>query len=259
MADYSVGIFQSIGFKEFHDYLLLSKEDQETPKGQKMFEKGKELMMIATRQYARKQNKWIRQRFLRPERPSPNVYGVDSKDPSKWDEVVLQPAIELVQTVVDGKELDKCQLKPVPLTKAYSYEESRQIFHCEKCDIDLRGKLQFEAHLKSRRHRSRQQRSINIPVVSEKRPTMIALGLRISPQRQVSKLELWKLLREETKLPLNEIKASLEGDETTAVLRYRRLSSSDDKFQEFRERLIALGISEVNILHPEKDDEKCTS
>ena len=256
-----MGIFQSIGFKEFHDYLLLSKEEQESPKGGKMFEKGKELMMIATRQYARRQNKWIRQRFLRPERPSPKVYGVDSKDPSKWDEVVLKPAIELVQAVVDGKGLDHCQLQPVPLSKAYSYEESRQIFHCEKCDIDLRGKLQFEAHLKSRRHKSR-LRPINKPDVCEKVPSeMIALGLRFSPQREVSKLEVWKLLREETQLPLNEIKAALERDEMTAVLRYpRRLSSyGGDKFQEFRERLIALGISEVNILHPEKDDEKCTS
>ena len=90
---------------------------------------------------------------------------------------------------------------------------------------------------------------------------MIALGLRFSPQRELSKLEVWKLLREETQLPLNEIKAALERDEMTAVLRYpRRLSSyGGDKFQEFREKLIALGISEVNILHPEKDDEKCTS
>ena len=53
LADYSVGIFQSIGFKEFHEYLMLNLEEQNGQKGQETFSKGKELMMIATRQYAR--------------------------------------------------------------------------------------------------------------------------------------------------------------------------------------------------------------
>ena len=53
LADYSVGIFQSIGFKEFHEYLLLNQEDQNSQKGQEKFSEGKQLMMIATRQYAR--------------------------------------------------------------------------------------------------------------------------------------------------------------------------------------------------------------
>ncbi|KAG8309020.1 tRNA dimethylallyltransferase [Homalodisca vitripennis] len=61
---YTLGIFQSIGFKEFHDYLMLSEEQRETEEGRKLFEKGVELMKVATRQYARRQIKWIRQRFL---------------------------------------------------------------------------------------------------------------------------------------------------------------------------------------------------
>ena len=31
--DYTVGIFQSIGFKEFHNYLLLGVQEQEGPLG----------------------------------------------------------------------------------------------------------------------------------------------------------------------------------------------------------------------------------
>ena len=68
IADYTVGIFQSIGFKEFHNYLLLAEEEQNSVSGKDLFENGKELMMIATRQYARRQTKWIRQRFLRSDR-----------------------------------------------------------------------------------------------------------------------------------------------------------------------------------------------
>ena len=68
IADYTVGIFQSIGLKEFHNYLLLSEAEQSSASGNDLLENGKELMMIATRQYARRQRKWIRQRFLRSDR-----------------------------------------------------------------------------------------------------------------------------------------------------------------------------------------------
>ncbi|KAH7974554.1 hypothetical protein HPB49_016563 [Dermacentor silvarum] len=36
-ADYTKGIFQSIGFKEFHRYLLMNSEEKASPKGQKEF------------------------------------------------------------------------------------------------------------------------------------------------------------------------------------------------------------------------------
>ena len=36
--DYTVGIFQSIGFKEFHDYLLLGVQEQGCPLGNNFFE-----------------------------------------------------------------------------------------------------------------------------------------------------------------------------------------------------------------------------
>ena len=52
-TDYTTGIFQSIGFKEFHNYLLLSPEEKDTDRGNEDFKKGVELLKIATRQYAR--------------------------------------------------------------------------------------------------------------------------------------------------------------------------------------------------------------
>lgn len=61
---YTLGIFQSIGFKEFHDYLILSEEEKTSERGEELFKKGVELMKIATKQYARRQLKWIRKRFL---------------------------------------------------------------------------------------------------------------------------------------------------------------------------------------------------
>ena len=62
---YVNGIFQSIGFKEFHDYLILPEEDKTTEEGRKLLAEGLEKMKIATRQYARRQNKWVQNRFIK--------------------------------------------------------------------------------------------------------------------------------------------------------------------------------------------------
>ena len=39
--DYTRGIFQAIGFKEFHDYLLLSDAERKTEDGEKVFANGR--------------------------------------------------------------------------------------------------------------------------------------------------------------------------------------------------------------------------
>ncbi|XP_035537646.1 tRNA dimethylallyltransferase-like isoform X2 [Morone saxatilis] len=67
--DYQHGIFQSIGFKEFHDFLTApessTKEEKDT-----LRDKGIEALKIATKRYARKQNKWVKNRFLKSKYPS---------------------------------------------------------------------------------------------------------------------------------------------------------------------------------------------
>ena len=85
---YDKGIWQSIGFKEFHSYLCLSEDERETEEGKRLFSEGVERMKISTRQYSRRQAKWIRRRFLTDIRDSPPVYRVDSSDPKLWKEKV---------------------------------------------------------------------------------------------------------------------------------------------------------------------------
>jgi tRNA dimethylallyltransferase len=64
-ADYTKGIFQSIGFKEFHEYLILSEDDRNSEKGSKLFHAGVDALKLVTRRYARRQLRWITNRFLR--------------------------------------------------------------------------------------------------------------------------------------------------------------------------------------------------
>ncbi|XP_016060708.1 PREDICTED: tRNA dimethylallyltransferase, mitochondrial isoform X5 [Miniopterus natalensis] len=61
--DYQHGIFQSIGFKEFHEYLIT--EGKCTPEtSNQLLKKGIEALKQVTKRYARKQNRWVKNRFL---------------------------------------------------------------------------------------------------------------------------------------------------------------------------------------------------
>lgn len=63
-SDYTRGVFQSIGFKEFHQYLLLKSNERASELGKKLFNESVVNLKIATRRYARKQFRWITNRFL---------------------------------------------------------------------------------------------------------------------------------------------------------------------------------------------------
>lgn len=63
-ADYTKGVFQSIGFKEFHKYLMLNEEQQKSKEGLSALEEGIDNLKIATRRYAKKQTRWVINRFL---------------------------------------------------------------------------------------------------------------------------------------------------------------------------------------------------
>ena len=47
----------------------------------------------------------------------------------------------------------KPQYSPIKCDVTYSHEETRQMLYCNICKLDLKGKIQFEAHIKSKRHR----------------------------------------------------------------------------------------------------------
>jgi len=225
LADYTVGIFQSIGFKEFHNYLKLGTDEQKGPLGQKLFEDGKEQMMLATRQYARKQVKWIRQRFLRNslDRQCPPVYGVSSDQPSQWEETVRKPAFQVVEAYVNGTEVFDHQ--PLPCTtSAHSFEASRQTFNCQQCNVILKGRIQFEAHLSSRRHKNmlasltRKRKGAPITVrlcllLAQQEPEEPLLSASLAEdedcEKKASRIQLLSILREVTGLPLQNIKTAL--------------------------------------------------
>lgn len=149
-ADYTLGIFQSIGFKEFHSYLILPEEERKTNEGKKLFEECVENLKIRTRRYARKQIRWLKNRVLkRTADNTPHVYTVDSTEPSKWYETVHQPAVKVLQALIKGEVPDQ-----KPLELAEESKNKHQYNVCDICDgLILTTEKDWIIHTKSRKHK----------------------------------------------------------------------------------------------------------
>ncbi|XP_071837581.1 tRNA dimethylallyltransferase-like isoform X2 [Apostichopus japonicus] len=161
---YEQGIFQSIGFKEFHPYLILPDHDKDDDLGKRLLLDCIERLKVVTKQYARKQLKWIRNRFLkRPGENVPSVYGLDSTDPTRWDELVYQPAVEILRALMEGEEPSN---RPLERQEADNTLTDKVSHVCKFCDGRIFvGSQQWQGHVTSRRHKKRvagaRKRSLN--------------------------------------------------------------------------------------------------
>ncbi|XP_064327216.1 tRNA dimethylallyltransferase isoform X2 [Phalacrocorax carbo] len=146
--DYQHGIFQSIGFKEFHEYLV-SEGNCSPETSALLLQKGIQALKQVTKRYARRQNKWVRNRFLR--RPGPNVppvYGLEVSDLVRWEEDVLKPALEIVESFIQGRE------PPAePVKMEYDINENKRSHRmCDLCDRVIIGDREWAAHTRSKSH-----------------------------------------------------------------------------------------------------------
>ncbi|NWU82872.1 MOD5 dimethylallyltransferase, partial [Onychorhynchus coronatus] len=146
--DYQHGIFQSIGFKEFHEYLV--SEGKCSPETSALLlQKGIQALKQVTKRYARRQNKWVRNRFLK--RPGPNVppvYGLEVSDLQRWEEDVLKPALEIVESFIQGR---KPLAEPLKMEQDVT-ENKRSHRVCELCDRLIIGDREWAAHTRSKSH-----------------------------------------------------------------------------------------------------------
>ncbi|XP_033951119.1 tRNA dimethylallyltransferase isoform X1 [Pseudochaenichthys georgianus] len=146
--DYQRGIFQSIGFKEFHEFLT-APESSTQQERDALKDKGIEALKIATRRYARKQNKWVRNRFLkRPGDNVPLVFGLEVTDVSRWEETVLNPALQILDSLSKGEEP---AIQPIRV-QGEEQRNKRSRNTCDLCDKIIIGDLEWTAHLKSKKH-----------------------------------------------------------------------------------------------------------
>ncbi|KAH9516385.1 tRNA dimethylallyltransferase [Dermatophagoides farinae] len=169
-ADYSEGIFQTIGLKEFHRYLVMNKEERLSYDGQLKLGHGILMLKQRTRSYVNKQIKWIRRRFLISEniREVPNVYRLDTTNLNEWNEKVRDHAIRIVDHCL------RAQSKPLEREKIHSLLDELAIrrmasnddsnadqsetfisgqFYCDLCQVQISGGKSYKEHLQSKKHR----------------------------------------------------------------------------------------------------------
>lgn len=170
-VDGSVGILQAIGYKEFQPYLealdlyetasnsltdydAAVEDQQKQPQPDKVFEECLEQLNVATRQYARRQLSWIRNRFVPNNIP---VYQVDSSDVSQWQQAVATPAIQIARDFLAGRPIEAYkslqEARPDEFQPT-SLEDKYVENICDICgDRKFTGKRQWDEHLRSKGHK----------------------------------------------------------------------------------------------------------
>lgn len=163
-VDPTKGIWVSIGFKEFKEYLNFLRTSTDGAKLQELVCAGIEKTKIATRQYAKRQVRWIRRKLLNAVRDvyaQERVFLLDCEDMSSWGFNVERIACDVTDDFLAGKAL------PHPrstsdianrILEAYSTAiETRKADLrtrvCDFCNITVTTDISWQQHLNSKKHK----------------------------------------------------------------------------------------------------------
>lgn len=176
--DKSSGIWVSIGFKEFSSYLSAGADENLNEKEkEKALALSIEQTKAATRQYAKRQVKWIRTKLITALNNADSLrslYVVDSSDVSNFQEQAADLAVQVCRPFLEGAELPKadtiCPLAETLLLPTREFESHTRPDKwvrktCETCGTVAISEEQWGIHLKSRAHRARVKKADRPPRV----------------------------------------------------------------------------------------------
>ncbi|KAF2718906.1 IPPT-domain-containing protein [Polychaeton citri CBS 116435] len=173
--DETRGIWVSIGYKEFKPYLHALSQEEDSADKPRIKQESVEKTKIATRQYAKRQIRWIRIKLLnglKAAKAMNRVFLLDSTNAIMFDRDVVEPALHLTGEWLGSKDLPDpatlCEAAAEMLTSPRDYDLSatpdkwlkRQ---CELCGVTTVTDEQWQQHIKSRSHRrlaSKQHRQL---------------------------------------------------------------------------------------------------
>ncbi|KAJ3796772.1 tRNA isopentenyltransferase [Lentinula aff. detonsa] len=192
-SDYSFGIYQSIGYREFHKYISAPDSSEEE------FSEAVRNMKTSTRQYAKRQISWLRNKLLpmlyaaneseeNDEHPGPSTftYLLDATELGEnWTKIVRDPAVNITNAFLDHQPLlDPLTLSNVARelldierkdTNPRAVLNARRKIICPVCTIDLaqpfmveEGK-EWKLHQKSRIHRRRAYKPLSEAEIEERK------------------------------------------------------------------------------------------
>lgn len=178
------GIWVSIGYKEFKDYIraLRNGTDCDEKNLSKLKSVATETTQIATRQYAKRQLKWIRIKLLNAlveTGSSDRLYLLNGTDVTRFDKDVIEPATELTRQFLAAEDMPlPASLSPVAadmLVPKQEYDLSatpekwiKQ--HCEVCDVTCMTQEQWQQHTKSKAHRKLLSKQKHLQETSARTP-----------------------------------------------------------------------------------------
>lgn len=173
--DQSRGIWVSIGYKEFLDYQAALASGTATSKDlEKMKQSAIEKTQAATRQYSKRQIRWISIKLLNAlfgAGQKNNVFVMDGSNIPEFESTVLEPAADLTKRFLAGEQLpDPSSLSPLAsemLVPNREYDLSTrpdlwQKRTCEICGTTSVTENNWEQHVKSRLHRRNVKKADNL-------------------------------------------------------------------------------------------------
>ena len=172
--DPSKGVFQSIGFKEFDEFLALLRQRQVltatdgglsegegiTEEAEKTaLQAGVERLKVSTKRYARKQLGWIRNRLVNREVP---VHMFDTTVVDDWDTAVLLPALASARHSLGLSSADSDGDAAV---SAAAQDAARRVAHEHK-ESNERQQRKLEARRKRKKAESARRHARNEAVLA---------------------------------------------------------------------------------------------
>ncbi|RMZ87230.1 hypothetical protein DV736_g5549, partial [Chaetothyriales sp. CBS 134916] len=172
-VDKTKGIWQSIGYKELELWATKANPDADdhdpvhlnpSTKNSKLATDSIEGVKAGTRQYAKRQNRYIRNRFasaLRQAGALDRLFLIDSTDISHWSETAVPQSEKLVSAFLEGRQLpDAATLSDLAsttfarITTQDDWRSTRVAHYCDTCEKTLMGDKEWERHVTSRSHKN---------------------------------------------------------------------------------------------------------
>jgi tRNA dimethylallyltransferase len=163
-VDTTKGIWVSIGYKEMKDWAAKHLEDKENfPPDSKLALECIESVKAGTRQYAKRQERYIRIRLanaLKQARALDKLFLLDTTNLEKWEERVTTPAQDLIRAFLAGDLLPEAStLSPLAKEKFEEVHSQgsnlsyRVANYCEACGKTTMTEKEWAGHLTSRTHK----------------------------------------------------------------------------------------------------------
>lgn len=161
--DRGKGIWIAIGYKELEPWLnarSASSDDHETLTA--LRNAGIEAVKAGTRQYAKRQNRWVRIRLaqhLKAANWLQKLFLLDGTNIEHWDEAVERPCEDITQKYLSGESLPENSSLSKLASLTFDRINDRDQFptrhprFCETCQKTLMTDAEWSKHIKSARHK----------------------------------------------------------------------------------------------------------